>query len=160
MKNPSCFRRLGFLFRFIVPINRHSDIRLRRAIFPFGERYHCVAISKQSFGCGIFEIAISKMHFKSVAKPHHNIRIADISHCFCNISLRSNIADRMVDIAIPICRTGVRQIGICQAETVLVQRFYLVIFSCLTLWSMICREASSLWISSGVMPICTMSTMA
>ena len=28
-----------------------------------------------------------------------------------------------------------------------------VIFSCLTLWSMMCREASSLWTSSTVMPI-------
>ena len=35
-----------------------------------------------------------------------------------------------------------------------------VIFSCLTLWSIIWREASSLCTSSTRMPICTISTMA
>ena len=33
------------------------------------------------------------------------------------------------------------------------------IFSCLTLWSMMCLEASSRWTSSTVMPIWVMSTM-
>ena len=37
---------------------------------------------------------------------------------------------------------------------------YFVIFSCLTLWSMMWREASSLWTSSTVMPIWTIRTMA
>ncbi len=36
---------------------------------------------------------------------------------------------------------------------------YFVIFSCLTLWSMTWREASSLWMSSREMPIWIMSTM-
>lgn len=36
---------------------------------------------------------------------------------------------------------------------------YFVIFSCLTLWSIICLEASSRWISSTLMPISTISTI-
>lgn len=35
---------------------------------------------------------------------------------------------------------------------------YFVIFSCLTLWSMMCRLASSARMSSTEMPICTIST--
>ena len=38
--------------------------------------------------------------------------------------------------------------------------FYFVIFSCFTLWSIMWRDANSLWTSSTVMPICTINTIA
>ena len=68
-----------------------------------------------------------------------------------------NMKQRVTDVPVTLCLRSLRtpEDG-CPYKKSAVY----VIFSCLTLWSMMWREASSLWMSSTVMPICTISTMA